>query len=51
MQKQKNLYSEQDKQLEEISNIVKEVKYEAENFGDEATLQNKMLTKLETDID
>ncbi len=32
------MYNKQDEQLEEIAGIVKEIKYEAQNFGDEAGL-------------
>ena len=48
---QKKMLNDQDKQLEEIEGIVKAINYENQNFGDEATLQNRMLVNLDRDID
>ena len=47
----KNAFLETDKQLDKISNIVGQIHYENENFKDEVGLQNKMLDKVNKDID
>ncbi len=39
--KQKNMLKEQDQQLNEIGNIVSNLRYENENFNQEVTYQNK----------
>lgn len=51
MQHNKNQFAETDKQLDKISNIVGQIHYENENFRDEVGLQNKMLDKVNKDID
>lgn len=51
LQKQKNMLKEQDKHLDELGGIVKNIHYENENFGQEVGYQNKLLTKLGTDMD
>ena len=43
--------AKQDQQLDDITGIVSAIKYEGQNFNEEATLQNKMLTKLDGDIE
>lgn len=37
--------------MDEIGGIVKNIKYDNENFNEEITYQNKMLGKLGTDMD
>ena len=51
LKKQKDMLKDQDKHLDEIGGIVKNIKYDNENFNEEITHQNKMLTKLGTDMD
>ena len=41
----------QDDQLDEIGNIVANLRYENQNFGEEATYQNKLLDGVNKDID
>lgn len=45
------MLKDQDKHLDEIGGIVKNIKYDNENMGDELTYQNKLLGKLGTDMD
>lgn len=51
VQQQKDHLAKQDQQLDDITGIVSAIKYEGQNFNEEATLQNKMLTKLDGDIE
>lgn len=48
---QKQMLREQDNQLDTLSGVVQGIKYENQNFNTEVTDQNKMLGKLNTDID
>ena len=41
----------QDNQLDEIGNIVANLRYENQNFGEEVTYQNKLLEGVTKDID
>ena len=41
--KQKMMLKDQDNQLDEIGNIVANLRYENQNFGEEVTYQNKLL--------
>jgi hypothetical protein len=45
------MIQDQDKHLDELGGIVKNIKYENENFGQEVGYQNKLLDKLGVDID
>ena len=51
VQQQKDHLARQDQQLDDITGIVSAIKYEGQNFSQEATLQNKMLDKLDTDLE
>lgn len=51
LQHQKNLIRNQDEHLDQIAGIVQNIKYENQNFGQEVTYQNKMLTDLNTQVD
>ena len=51
MQHNKNQFAETDNQLDKISAIVGQIAHENENFRDEVKLQNKMLDKVNEDID
>ena len=51
MQHNKNQFAETDNQLDKISAIVGQIAHENENFRDEVQLQNKMLDKVNEDID
>ena len=48
---QKQNLAKQDRQLDEVIGITQAIKGEAQNFNDEVTLQNKMLDKLDGDLD
>ena len=45
------MLNDQDTHLDELGGIVKNIKYENENFNQEVTYQNKLLDKLGTDMD
>ena len=51
LKKQKDMLKDQDKHLDEIGGIVKNIKYDGENMGQELKYQNNMLGKLGTDMD
>jgi len=51
LDKQKQMLQDQDKHLDEIGAIVSGLRYENQNFNQEVTLQNKMLEKVNDDID
>ena len=42
------MLKDQDQHLDQIAGIVSNIKYENENFNQEVTYQNKMLTDLNT---
>ena len=44
------MFKNQDDQLDEISGIVKVLKYDNQDFNQEVTYQNKLLGKLDVDI-
>ncbi len=48
---QKQKLKDQDKHLDEIGGIVANLRYENQNFQQEVTLQNKMLDRVNDDID
>ncbi len=45
------MLKDQDKHLDEIGGIVSNLRYENQNFQQEVTYQNKMLDKVNNDID
>jgi len=45
------MIQDQDQHLDQIAGIVSNIKYENENFSNEVTYQNKMLDKINTDVD
>lgn len=45
------MLKDQDKHLDEIGGIVSNLRYENQNFNQEVTYQNKMLDKVNNDID
>ena len=51
IQQQKEHIAQQDEKIDEIIGVVRAVNYEAENFKTEATMQTKMIDKLNDDID
>lgn len=51
LQKQKDMLRDQDNHLDEIGGIVSNLRYENQNFNQEVTHQNKMLEKINNDID
>lgn len=48
---QKQQLKNQDKHLDDIKAITGQIKYEAQNFNEEVTDQNKMLDNLNTNMD
>lgn len=51
LQQQKQMIRNQDDHLDEIAGIVTNIKYENQNFAQEVTYQNKMLTDLNSQVD
>lgn len=51
LDKQKQMLKDQDKHLDELGGIVSNIKYEGQNFDQEVTYQNKMLDRVNNDID
>lgn len=49
--KQKQMIRNQDEHLDQIAGIVQNIKYEGQNFNQEVTYQNKMLTDLNSQVD
>jgi hypothetical protein len=48
---QKQQLKNQDQHLDDIKAITGQIKYEAQNFNEEVTDQNKMLDNLNTNMD
>ena len=48
---QKQRLRNQDEHIDAISGIVQNIKYETQNFDQEVTYQNKMLDRIDKDID
>ena len=51
LQMQKQQLKNQDQHLDDIKAITGQIKYEAQNFNEEVTDQNKMLDNLNTNMD
>ncbi|CDW77210.1 syntaxin 8 [Stylonychia lemnae] len=51
LKQQKDMIKNQDEHLDQIAGIVQNIKYENQNFGQEVTYQNKMLTDLNSQVD
>ena len=51
LEQQKKMLKDQDQHLDEIGGIVSNLRYENQNFNKEVTYQNKMLDKVNDDID
>ena len=51
MLQQRQHLLDQDNKLDDVIGVVQATKFEAQNFGSEAKLQNKMMDRLNEDID
>ena len=51
LQQQKNMLEGQDQHLDKISNVVDKIRFENQNFQTEVKKQNKMLDKVNDDLD
>ena len=45
------MLSKQDDQLDKITNVVEQIRFENQNFNQEVRLQNKMLDKVNAEIE
>ena len=51
LQQQRNMLDKQDQQLDKIGNVVDQIRYENQNFANELKIQDKMLDKVNDELD